>query len=53
MLAIIKRDNGTGTGVQELKPGEARAEIVLDHTPFYADAWGGQVGDVGWLWRRS
>ncbi|HKD83729.1 MAG TPA: alanine--tRNA ligase, partial [Terriglobales bacterium] len=48
VLAIIKSDNGSGTGVQELKPGE-RGEIVLDHTTFYADA-GGQVGDVGWLY---
>jgi alanyl-tRNA synthetase len=48
VLAIIKPNNGTGVGVQELKPGE-RGEIVLDHTTFYADA-GGQVGDVGWLY---
>ena len=51
VLAIIKRDNGTGVGAQELKPGE-HAEIVLDHTPFYADA-GGQVGDVGWLYAED
>jgi alanyl-tRNA synthetase len=44
VLAIIR----DGQGVQELKPDD-EGEIILDHTPFYAEA-GGQVGDRGWFY---
>jgi alanyl-tRNA synthetase len=47
VLAVMQN----GQGVRKLAPGDY-GEIILDHTPFYAES-GGQVGDRGSLYNSS
>lgn len=47
VLALVNR----GVGAQQVNAGDS-AEVVLDHTSFYADS-GGQVGDHGWLYSQD